>query len=180
VKIEHFRQPTDHYCVPACLKMVLDYMCKHFNVKCKPLSIKIIAKATKTNKDGTAPRDAENINALLHRAKPPIKFRLFEMSKFPEIVKELNEEHPAIAWINIADEPSDTIWHAVAIVDFNPENNMVTYDDPDENEKDCIKSLEAGVFTKKWGFQARLIKVLIGTKGQTLIDGDWVPEGVSE
>lgn len=154
-------------------------MCKHFNVKCKPLSIKTIAKTTKTNKDGTAPKAAENINFLLHRAKPPMRFRLFEISKFPEIIAELNDERPVISLINIADPPH-TVWHAVVIIDFNPENNMVTYDDPDENEQDCVKSLEAGVFVKKWGFQARLIKVLLGTKGQTYIDGDWVPEGVSE
>ena len=159
--------------------MVLNYMCKHFNVKCKPLSVKTIAKTTKTNKDGTAPRAVENVNFLLHRAKPPMKFQLFEMSKFPEIVNELNEERPVIVWMNIA-EPPDTIWHAVVIVNFNPDNNMITYDDPDEDERDCIKSLEAGVFTKKWGFQARLIKVLIGSKGQTYIDGDWVTEGDSE
>ena len=102
------------------------------------------------------------------------------MSKFPEILKELNEEHPVIVWINIADEPSDTIWHAVVILDFSPETNMVTYDDPDENEKECIKGLEAGVFMKKWGFQSSLIKVLIGTKGQTYIDGDWLPEEGSD
>jgi hypothetical protein len=159
--------------------MVLDYMCKHFNVKCKTLSLKTIAKTTKTDRDGTAPRATENVNFLLHRAKPPMKFQLFEMSKFPEIVKELNEERPVIVWINIAESP-DTVWHAVVIVGFNLENNIVTYDDPDEDEKDCIKSLEAGVFIKKWGFQARLIKVLIGTKGQTYIDGEWTAEGVSE
>jgi hypothetical protein len=159
--------------------MSLDYMCKHFNVKCKPFSLKTIAKTTKTNKDGTAPKAVENVNFLLHRAKPPMKFQLFEMSKFQEIVNELNKERPAIVWINIA-EPPDTVWHAVVIVDFDPETNMLTYDDPDENEKDCMKSLEAGVFIKKWGFQARLIKVLIGTEGQTYIDGEWATEGVSE
>ena len=178
----HFRQTTDHHCVPACQKMVLDYVCKHFRIKCKPLSITKIAKATLTNKyDGTAPRAVENVNSLLHRAKPPLKFKLFETSKFPDITSELDAERPAIVFLNVA-EPSATvtIWHAVVITEFNPETYMVTYVDPDENEPECMKSLEVGVFTKKWGFQARLIKVLIGTKGQTYIDGDWMPEGDSE
>lgn len=158
--------------------MVLDYITQNFNVKCKPLSICTIAKVTKTRiMDGTAPKAAEYVNTLLHRAKPPVKFKLYEGQKFGEIIKELDEQRPVIALINLAELPK-RVWHAVVIVDFNPENNMVTFDDPDEIENDCLQSLEVGVFMKKWGWQARMIKVLLGTKGQTYIDGDWKDDEV--
>ena len=158
--------------------MVLDYMTQNFNVKCKPLSIGTLAKVTKTRiMDGTAPKAAEYVNTLLHRAKPPVKFKLYEGQKFGEIIKELDEQRPVIALINLAELPK-RVWHAVVIVDFNPENNMVTFDDPDEIENDCLQSLEVGVFMKKWGWQARMIKVLLGTKGQTYIDGDWKDDEV--
>jgi hypothetical protein len=60
--------------------MVLEYARKHFGVKCGVLFIKKIAKATKTIGDGAAPKDAENINALLRMSKPPIKFQTMFMS----------------------------------------------------------------------------------------------------
>ena len=177
MNVPHFHQPEDNYCIPTSQKMVLDYMIQNQKVKCKPFSISTIAKVTKTRViDGTAPKAAEYVNTLLHRAKPPIKFKLFEGQKFGEIIKELDEERPVIAIINLAELPR-RVWHAVVIVNFDPETNMVTYDDPDENEDNPLISVEVGGFMKKWGRQARMIKVLLGTKGQTYIDGDWKDDG---
>lgn len=147
IDIPHFRQPTDRHCVPTCQKMVLEYARKQLKVNCPILSIKKIAKKTGINREGVVPKDAEKINELLRRSKPPIKFQTMDMANFGEIENELNEERPVIVFINALDPP-DILWHAVVVVDFVP--NEIVYHDPDEDEENCIKKLEIGVFMSKW------------------------------
>lgn len=146
------------------MKMVLDYTCKHFDITCKVLSIRTIAKITKTNRDGTAPKAAENVNILLRKAKPPIGFRYREGVKFPEIRNEIDEERPVIALINMVELPR-RIWHAVVIVDFDPDNNLVYYDDPEEDEKNCIKSLGWSI-RKKMGMASKINRDFINQRGR--------------
>jgi hypothetical protein len=174
MKINHWHQPEDNYCIPTCQKMVLDYMVQAHNIKnCKPLSISTLAKVTKTRViDGTIPKDAEKVNTVLHRTKPPIKFKLLEGQKFGEVSKELKDERPVITIINLAELPR-TVWHAVVVSNFDPETNLITYHDPEDTEAESPRNMEVGVFMQKWGWQARMIKVLLGTGGQTYIDGDW-------
>jgi hypothetical protein len=166
IKIPHYRQPTDRHCVPTCQKMVLEYARKQLKVNCPILSIKKIAKTTGINREGVVPKDAEKINDLLRRSKPPIKFQTVDMANFDEITEELKEERPVIVFINVLDLP-DILWHAVVVVDFVP--NGIIYHDPDENEDNCIKKLEIGVFMGKWSWRARLIKLLIEKRQQTYI-----------
>jgi len=151
--------------------MAIDYTCSTFNIKTKVLSISKIAKITKTtDKDGTAPKAVENMNDFLRKAKPPISVRYREGGKFPQIEKEVNEKRlPVIVFLNQVPLPK-TIWHAVVVVDYDPESHTVYYDDPEEDDKNSIQSLEVGEFTRKWGWQARWVQVLL-SKGQTYIDG---------
>jgi hypothetical protein len=151
--------------------MAIDYTVGAFNIKCKVLSISKIAKMTKTtDRDGTAPKAVENVNEFLRKAKPPISVRYHEGGKFPEIEKEVNEKNlPVIVLLNQVPLPK-RVWHSVVVVDYDPENHMVFFDDPEEDDKNCIQSLEVGDFTRKWGWQARWVQVLL-SKGQTYIDG---------
>lgn len=166
--IRWFGQPRQNYCVPACLKMVLEYARERNGPGIPLLSIKTIARAVKTEFEGTAPKDVENLNRLLYRSKPSVKFKAEFMSRFPTIERELREYRPVIVWMNSVDPP-DIVWHAVVVSGFLPENNRVLLRDPENKE---LKNLEAGVFVSKWGLQARLIKVIIGEKEQTHIV-DW-------
>lgn len=175
--VPHMHQQTFYYCVPACQKMVLDYSVKHFNIKSsKVLSVKTIAKVTRTLKEGTAPEDCERVNELLRRARPPIKFETKYVQDFPDILAELKEEKPVIAWINMKDPP-DQLWHAVVVKGFEPSTHTVFYDNPAETEENKTSSMTSSKFMKKWGWQAQMVKVLISSKGQSLIDIEWSQEG---
>lgn len=163
-----FGQQRPNYCVPTCVKMVLEYVRKKHGRKIPRLSIKTIARVTKTAIDGTAPKDVERLNEILSRAEPSVEFQARFLGRFPEVIKELDEESPVIAWINVV-EPPDVVLHAVVITGFDSETNIVFFNDPyDKTEK----KEEIGVFIKKWGVYARLVKVLIGKKQQRYIN-EW-------
>lgn len=168
LNVPMFGQPIFYYCVPACIKMVLEYIREKHGEKIPRLSIKTIARVVRTTIDGTTPKDVENMNEALRRAEPSVEFKAKFLSRFPEITKELNEERPVIVWINVV-EPPDTVLHAVVITGFDPETNTVFFNDPDGGVE---KTEEVGVFIKKWGVHARLVKVLIGRKQQRHID-EW-------
>lgn len=171
-----FGQPTVYYCVPACIKMVLEYARKKYGKEIPRLSIKTIARVVGTTIDGTAPKDVENMNERLSKAVPSVEFKTEFLSRFPEIVKELNdEENPVIAWINCV-EPPDTVWHAVVVTGFDPETNTIFYNDPEGSVK---KKEEVGIFINKWGVSGRLVKVLIGKKLQRHIN-EWRPSEMEE
>lgn len=166
--VHWFGQPRPNYCVPACLKMVLDYARERNGSGVPRLSIKTIARVVKTKFEGTAPKDVENLNRLLYRSRPSVKFKAEFMGRFPTVEKELIEYRPVIVWINSVDPP-DIVWHAVVVYGFQPETNHVLFRDPENKNP---RDMEVGMFVDKWGIQARLIKVIIGEKEQTHIV-DW-------
>lgn len=169
LNVPMFGQPIFYYCVPTCVKMVLEYVReKYGGAKIPRLSIKTIARIAQTTIDGTTPRDVENMNEALHAAVPSIEFEAKFMARFPEIMTELNEERPVIVWIN-AVEPPDIVLHAVVVIGFDPETNTVFFNDPNGAVE---KTEEVGVFIRKWGDYARLVKVLIGRKQQRHIN-EW-------
>jgi len=164
-----FGQPMFYYCVPTCIKMVLEYVRKKHGKKIPRLSIKTIARVVKTTIDGTAPKDVENMNDYLSKVVPSVEFKTEFLSRFPEVRKELEDkENPVIAWINCV-EPPDMVWHAVVVTGFDPRTNTVFFNDPDGSIE---KKEDVGKFIKKWGVQARLVKVLIGRKQQRHIN-EW-------
>lgn len=169
LNVPMFGQPIFYYCVPTCVKMVLEYVReKHGKTRIPRLSIKRIANVVKTTVDGTAPRDVENMNEALSGAVPSVEFEAKFLSRFPEVIEELNGERPVIVWINVV-EPPDIVLHAVVITGFDPETNKVFFNDPDGAVE---KTEEVGIFVRKWGDYARLVKVLIGRKQQRHIN-EW-------
>ena len=158
--------------------MCLDCVCKTHKVKgLKVFSISKIAKITKTRDiDGTPPRAVENMNVHLRKARPTISFLYHEGSKFNEIEKEVNEKHlPVIVFLNpekrYHPERPFTVLHAVVVIDYDPENHMVYFDDPEEeNETTAVQSLEVGKFTRRWEWQKKWVQVLL-SEGQTYIHG---------
>jgi len=174
LNVERFGQPQPYQCVPTCLKMVLEYIRANHGNKIPRLSIKTISRIVKTTKDGTIPKDVERMNEALRKANPSIEFEVKLLSRFPEILQELNENNnPVMVWINNV-EPPDIVWHAVVVIGFNPETNEVYYNDPWDNSE---KSEDAGIFSKKWGVQSRMVKVLIGKKKQRHVD-EWALKNV--
>lgn len=170
-----FRQPIVYYCVPACIKMVLEYARREHGTKIPRLKISTIARIVKTTLDGTAPKDVENMNEHLARSVPSVEFKTEFLCRFPELRAELDAERPVIVWINCVDPP-DTVWHAVVVTGFDPETNKVFYNDPDSTTQ---KEEDVGVFNRKWGVQGRLVKVLIGRKQQRHIN-EWRSKKTNE
>lgn len=156
-------QPARNYCVPACLKMLLEFLRQNYGDAIPKLSISQIARIVNTQWDGTAPKDVENINKYFE-AKLCIDFKAEYMRRFPEIQKELTEERPVITWIN-SQKPPDTLWHAVVVRGFN-ESNFVVYNDPWDCKR---KTEEVGIFINKWGTEAKMVKLLISKEKQSYL-----------
>jgi len=175
--IKHHHQPQTLYCVPASVKMCLDYMCKKHKIKGLPtFSIHKIVEITKTNiYDGTPPRAIENLNQYLQKARPPLSFIYHEMSKFTEIEKELKSERPIIVFLNPKENHTfndgSKLVHAVVAVEYDEDNHIMYYDDPDEdNETTAIQSLDVGTFISRWGIESRWVQITVG-KNQTYLAG---------
>jgi hypothetical protein len=165
LEVPLWNQPTDNYCVPTCIKMILEYLRQRYPNGIPQLSISRIAHIVNTQWDGVAPRDVENINEYFS-AKLCLQFKAQFMAHFPDIEKELREERPVIVWLNIL-PPPDLLWHAVVVVGFDPEFNSVFYNDPWDNKE---KREEVGVFIQKWRTEAKMVKLLISKGQQTYLE----------
>jgi len=175
MNVPKWGQGNDHNCVPTCLKMVLEYLSDKHGEKIPRYSIKTIARVIETKLDGTTPKKVEQLNAFLGKAIPSVEFETGFMRTFPEILNELNNERPVIVWINVRDPP-EKLWHAVVLTGFDPNTNMLYYNDPwDKSEKIS----EVGSFIHMWGIEARMVKVLIGKTHQRHIQ-EWTIAQPSE
>ncbi|MGD0204211.1 MAG: C39 family peptidase [Candidatus Bathyarchaeia archaeon] len=154
-------QPTRNYCVPTCLKMLLEFLRQKYGDAIPKLSISQIARIVNTQWDGTAPEDVENINKYFE-AKLCIYFKAEYMRRFPEIQKELDEERPVITWVN-SQKPPDKLWHAIVVRGFD-ESHFVIFNDPWDCKR---KTEEVGVFISKWGTEAKMVKLLISKEKQS-------------
>jgi len=175
--IKHYHQPNALYCVPASVKMCLDYIGKTYKVKgLKPFSINKIAKITKTTQsDGTPLEQITNINQQLQKTRPPIKFINHEGSKITEIENEIKNNMPVIVFIdpkeNHTFSDGATLVHAVVVVEYDKVNHTIYYDDPSEdNEATAIQNMDIGTFINRWGIDSRWIQIVLGNK-QTYLTG---------
>jgi len=167
-------QPQRNQCVPTCVKMVLEYLRTKHGDSIPRLPIKRISKIVNLQIDGTIPKDVEKINAFLCRGNPVVEFKASFLARFPKVKKELIEnENPVIVWIN-AVEPPDEVWHAVVVTGFDPDTNMVTYNDPyDKRERDE----EVGKFSSRWGVEGRMVKVNVFKTQQRQMP-EWASDNV--
>lgn len=181
LEVKHYHQPRKLYCVPTSMKMCLDYVFKTYKVKgCKVFSVRKIAKITETrDRDGTAPRAVENINRYLRKARPSLSFRYREGSKFTELDKEVNEKKlPAIVYLNQVELPH-TVLHAVVVIGYDPNMHIVYFDDPAEDEENCVQKMEVGKFMRRWEWQTKWVQILL-SEGQTYIDAHFQDKGVKK
>jgi uncharacterized protein YvpB len=172
--VERFGQAQPYQCVPACIKMVLEFLGKNYGDNIPRLSVSKISRIVKTMKEGTIPKDVERINEILCKGNPVVEFKAKLLGRFPEISQELEDnKNPVIVWINTV-EPPDVVWHAVAVIGFDPETNKVVYNDPWDNKE---KTEDVGTFSKKWGVEGRMVKVKIRKTHQRHVD-EWAPQNV--
>jgi len=166
--IKFYKQPEDGYCHPCCIKMVLDYAIDHLNVKQKKLSLNKIAKASGTHpKGGTVRGNIELINDLLTNSVPRISFKYELAFSFEDILDELQNKRPVIAWINITPDDDEPLLHAVVVSYYDKSTNNVTYIDPLMTKENHTKTVTASVFLDEClGVDGMIIKLVVSTIGQ--------------
>ena len=151
------------------------------NVKQKRLQIKTIAKALRTHPDaGTAPGDIERINMKLTDSFPQIQLKDQLGGSLPEIIEETeNNEHPIIAWLVVARDEGDIIYHAVLINGVSEDRTRVFYVDPEMNLHDCQCDEETGTFIDDMlTVNGHLVKLIVTEKGQKDLLGKMHPLNV--
>lgn len=170
VEVPLFLQPHPDYCVPTCIKMVLESLRNKYGNGIPLLSIKIIAKAIKTIiGEGTSFDFIHEINARLLTSVPSVKFLAKFPCKWDEVIEENNEGKPIIAWIWLSDSRDPTgekgCGHSVVITDIDVSLGEIFYNDP-------LKGLckeDIGTFISKWEHEVvnqSLIKVEIEDRAQ--------------
>ena len=170
--VPFYKQPNDMYCHPTSVKIVLNYAIRKFKIRQRNHSIRSIARHIGADPIwGTPPGGIELINGALVNSKPSIYFRRQLSGTLREIMEEINNERPIIAWINLIDNEIDPVWHAIVIVGYDLDKREVYYLDPQRTEEDCLVACEIGDFiSNKLGPQGNIVKIEIGGRGQrTLI-----------
>lgn len=168
-------QPQKNYCVPTCIKMILEFLRQEHGQDVPHLKLSSIARIVKTQWDGTAPKNVELMNSYFE-GKLSVRFKAKALMRFPDLKKELDEHRPVIVWLNLAKQPEDTLWHAVVVTSFDPLTNYFTYNDPWDGKE---KQEEVGRFMQKWGMEGRMIKLLISTTEQAYL-GNWLKEQMED
>jgi len=162
------KQPETAYCFPSCLKMVIDYAIDELKVKQKRLRLSSIAKIVKTHPNGgTAPGDIELINAALLDSFPEIQIVDSKGGTFTDIRKEIDEEKLVIAWIVVAKDEEDTLFHSIVINGYDDNLTKIFYVDPEMEQNNYQLSAPIGKFIDEMlTVDGHLIRMKITIKGQ--------------
>lgn len=155
------KQENDYSCVPACLKMILEYVLQTNSGSYQPnLSVDKICEIVKTDELGTALENVELINQKLINTFPSVEF-VVDTCSFSVLEQEIIGGQPVIVGLKMPYP------HAVVVSGLDKENLIVYYNDP---LKDSEKKMEMGKFLSAWNEQNNVaIKVKIGEKIQRII-----------
>jgi len=161
-------QQEEFWCVPACIKMVLEYLNNSgmLKIPAPSLGLQQIARIVKTQ-DGTAAHDVPAINEWLEDVVPSLEFEdEYRTRRVSEIEAELDAKRPCIPWMFVTDGIHRG-FHAVVITDINVQANQITYNDPGP-PRETTQALSA--FEVQWSMgQTNLLKVQIGRNTRTTL-----------
>ena len=169
-------QPNEYTCVPACLKMVLDYVRQVLHETAPEMpnfETGEIAKIVGTLHNGTTLPNVLKINRALRRSIPSVEFSVdFNPHDFTEIVEELRVSRPVMPWL-LRREGERAYEHVVVVTGYDPVEQLVAVNDPQGGIPSAIGVTE---FMDQWeGADRILIKLKVNQKIQRLIT-DWVEE----
>jgi hypothetical protein len=149
------------------------YLDESYEGRAPNLDLDEIGKIIETRKDGTSPLKVLNLNSEklgeVASAIPSIEFEhRFVCHSIDEIVKEIDDKQPPIAWIKLYDEEHlKKCTHAVVITGIDRESGLIYYNDPIHGEK----TARITDFVALWDEEDRvLIKVKIGKKKQRMLE----------
>jgi ABC-type bacteriocin/lantibiotic exporter with double-glycine peptidase domain len=159
--IPKYQQAENNTCVPACLKMMVDYLNKVKLMEPAPeLDEAKIAKIVKTKVDGTHFKDIVYLNKELNATVPSLEFvPEFGTHSLAGIAKELEAGLPVTVWI-LAHDSGHDFPHAVVITGIDDARKEITYNDPAYGKEVTISQSQ---FLSKWEkLDQRMIKAKIG------------------
>ena len=147
------------------------YIANDFKGRAPDFDLEKIGKIIETKGDGTFPEKVSNLNDVKEVASaiPSIEFEIeLKSHSLDEIVRELNDKQPPIAWIRLYDnEHIKSCAHAVVVTEIDKEKGKISYNDPIFGEKSELIT----DFITRWDEEDRvLIKVKIGKKKQRMLE----------
>jgi len=175
-----FRKQSERmYCYVASLKMVIDYAIDELNVDQKRLRVRTIAKTTGTHPDiGTIPGNIERINESLKDSFPQIQFHDTIGGEFGDIREEIDNGRPVIAWLVIAKDEGDTIFHSVLVNGYSEDRTRILYVDPEQTEEHHQRHAEVGDFiNNKLTSDGHLVRLSLTLRGEKDLMGGIHPIG---
>lgn len=148
--------------------MVLDYAIDEMGIKQKRLRLNSIATKVQAHPEaGTAPGNIELINGALLESFPEIQMIDNKGGTWSDIKNEIDEGRPIVAWIVIARDEGDIIYHSVVINGYDDALTTLYYIDPEQNEDNYQLSAPIGTFIDDWlTVDGHLIKMKTTIKGQ--------------
>jgi hypothetical protein len=170
IEVPLFLQPRPDYCVPTCIKMVLESLRLKHGEKVPRLSIKTIARIVKTEVGrGTSFDDIPRVNTRMLPSIPSLKFYAEFPCPWDDIIRENKEEKPIIAWMWLPNSKDPTgergCGHSVVITDLDLSLGEIYYNDPIKG----VCQEDMGKFISKWEHEAvnrSLIRVEVGERAQ--------------
>jgi len=154
---------------------MINYAIDTLKIKQKKLLLRTISKTIGASPVmGTIPGNIEFINTKLEKAQPSMKFKRQLSGNFNEIVSEIDQKRPIMAWIDKRQVHEDEVWHVVIINGYDLDLRRIYYCDPILSKEYWQKESEIGDFIiNKLGPKGYFIKLIIGGSGQqTLINVD--------
>ncbi len=152
IDVPLFRQPHPDYCVPACIKMVIDYLRQVYgDAEIPNYLVSKIARQIKTDAKNGGQTILENV-ALINDLLSTRNFHIRFISKYPcewkTVIQENENGKPVIAWVWNADRNDPTIGsgHSVVITDVDRENGTVDFNDPAVG----FRKLDIVTFISQW------------------------------
>ncbi|MDG6925644.1 MAG: C39 family peptidase [Nitrososphaerota archaeon] len=162
-------QDEEFWCVPACIKMVIEYMNGggRMTVPIPSLTLREIARIVKTE-DGTRAHQVPLMNPRMEEAVPSVEFEDdYKVRMVDEIEDENKNLRPTIAWMTLTDGIHRNWGHAVVITDIDRAMNRITYNDPGP-PRENTQPLSA--FETVWERSyTTLVKIQIGKKTRTVL-----------
>lgn len=159
------------YCYVACIKMLIDYAIDELNIDQSRLRVTTIAKALRTHPNiGTIPGDIERINSKLADSFPHIQVKDQIGGEFHDIKNEIDDTtypKPVIAWIVIAEDEGDQLYHAVLVNGYSEDLTKIYYVDPEMIPENYQCEAEVGDFIdNKLTRGGHLVKLVVTKRGE--------------
>ncbi len=138
-------------CVPACIKMIIEFYAKSFPDLPNP-EMNALKKAMHYDDDGTPLDGVTDVNKILRGTAHQLEFRWDDFVSFSDIKDELDNGRPVIAWIK--PNRATQISHSIVIKQTSQNDLKIKVNDPDPDE---LSEYDTTLFMKIWENSDRIL-----------------------